>query len=141
MQTDPYPVRRTLALLLACCGAVALLPATFQEPWCTIPVNLWTAVHLLTTHSFRHILPGLTLRRYWLLVVGWEVVEQLVPVVVASAGHFRETWGDVLGDLLVAIPASLWLPRRRSKKMPPQEDKASTAAPAIAPTHHASRHP
>ena len=99
-----------VCLLALCCGAVALSPASFQDPLLTIPVNTWTLVHLLTTHALTHLYPKLTFRRYWLLVVGWEFVEQgLVPHAVRGAEFFCETWGDMIGDLLVAIPASLWL--------------------------------
>ena len=99
-----------VCLFALCCGAVVLCPASFQDPLITIPVNTWSLVHLLSTHAVTRLYPTLTFGRYWALVVGWELVEQgLVPRLVAGGEFFCETWGDVLGDLLVAIPASLWL--------------------------------
>lgn len=98
----------TLMPVLLCYGAVAIFPGVFQEPLFTIPVNLWTGVHLLMTHVLLHVYPGLSEAEYWGLIVGWELLEQLaIPRVLCD--HFRETWGDVVGDLLAAVPASLWL--------------------------------
>ena len=98
------------------CIAVALFPDCLNNLLFTItvsdvvviPFNGWSSIHALTTFGLLVIYPNITRKRYWTIVLGWEIVEQFIAprLCPSSARLFVEDSYDTLGDLLVAIPAS-----------------------------------
>ena len=108
----PTTVRCTVALSLVALAAVLLGPDALHHAWARVPLDGWSGVHLASTALLARWFP----EEFWFLVVGWEVVEQvLVPRLVPECAHrFHESWEDTLGDLLVAClvaPACALRPR------------------------------
>lgn len=104
-----WRARHALLLAVVGCACVATLPDALQTPWVVVPVNGWTVVHLVATCGI--VLVGRATRaQLWAMVLGWEVLENACVGRYVDA-RFAETWGDVLGDLLVAIPASMLVTR------------------------------
>lgn len=101
------------------CLAVISFPDYLNEAMLTftisnefvIPFDGWSSIHALSTVGLLFIYPNITQKQYWLTVIGWEFVEQLlVPRLCPSyARLFLEDSGDTLGDLIVAIPASFFI--------------------------------
>lgn len=105
-----------LILFAIGCLAVVLFPDRLHDVIITaslsdvdIPFNGWSGIHFMSTFGLLVIYPKITLKQYWVIVIGWEVVEQcIVPSAFPShAQRFVEGRADTLGDLLVAVPASV----------------------------------
>ena len=98
------------------CLAVILFPDRLHDVIFTaslndvvIPFNGWSGIHLMSTFGLLVIYPKITFEQYWVIVIGWEVVEQyIVPSTFPShAQRFVEERAGTLSDLLVAVPASI----------------------------------
>ena len=105
-----------LTLFAIGCFAVILFPDRLHDVIFTaslngvvIPFNGWSGIHLMSTFGILVIYPKITFKQYWVIVIGWEVVEQyIVPSTFPShAQSFVEERADTLSDLLVAVPASI----------------------------------
>lgn len=96
---------RVVLFLCICLFGVWIFPESLQNTLFSIPVNGWTIVHLLSTRVFVEMNPNLTQVNYWMVVTFWEILENGIGFFYNN--YFLESAGDILGDILIAYPASL----------------------------------
>ena len=91
-------------------ASVLFLPESLNEGIVNIPINGWSAIHLLTSNAVAILLRPTKLE-YLGMIVSWECLEQIIcPMLFPSYENvFLEPLNDVLSDIMVAMPGLAWL--------------------------------
>jgi hypothetical protein len=68
-------------------------------------------LHVINTNIVVIFYPYyLSIRRFWGLIIGWEILENLIiPNINENFYYFREDIKDTIGDLIAPIPSILLL--------------------------------
>ena len=81
-----------------------------------IIIDYWFFIHIVNTTLIVLFYPyKLTIYKFWTLVLGWELIENIImpeiiiPNINYNICNFKENTKDTMGDLLAAIPASFIL--------------------------------
>lgn len=98
------------SLAVAGIASVLFFPKSLNEGIFNIPINGWSAIHLLTSNAVAIFLRPTKLE-YLGIIVSWECLEQIIcPILFPSYKNvFLEPWNDVLSDITVAMPGLSWL--------------------------------
>jgi hypothetical protein len=76
-----------------------------------ILIDYWFFIHVINTNIVVIFYPYyLSIRRFWGLIIGWEILENLIiPNINENFYYFREDIKDTIGDLIAPIPSILLL--------------------------------
>ena len=76
-----------------------------------ISLDFWFLFHIFNTNLVIQVYKN-SITSFWYIfcVIGWEVIENLIiPNLFPPLFYFKETWQNIVGDLLAAVPAYLML--------------------------------
>ena len=76
-----------------------------------IIIDYWFFLHILNTFILVSMYPyKITIKDYWKFVIIWEIIENIIiPNSLVKLNYFKEDIRDINGDIIAAIPASIYL--------------------------------
>lgn len=76
-----------------------------------IIIDFWFFLHILNTFILINFYPyKININKYWFYVIFWEIIENfIIPNSFIKLNYFKEDIRDTTGDIIAAIPGSMYL--------------------------------
>ena len=83
------------------------MESKFDNEW-----NIWyhNSKEDWSINGYKKLYNIATIKDYWKFVIIWEIIENIIiPNSLVKLNYFKEDIRDINGDIIAAIPASIYL--------------------------------
>ena len=76
-----------------------------------IIIDYWFYIHVINSNLLILLYPyKLNLYKYWYFILSWEIIENIIiPNLFKELYYYKEQPRDIFGDIVAAIPGSIYL--------------------------------